>query len=101
MTPDNPNGKKPRLGTAYGIGGTTFTQISADFFKLKNAEIGYNIPKDISSKVGIERARIYVSGTNLFSIDDTRKFGIDPEGANGGWDLNPMRLTNLGINISF
>lgn len=101
MTPDNPNGTKPRLGTAYGIGGTTFTQISADFFKLKNAEIGYTIPNEVSSRVSIEKARVYVSGTNLFSIDDTREFGIDPEVANGGWDLNPMRLINLGINISF
>ena len=101
MTPDNPNGTKPRLGTAYGIGGTTFTQISANFFKLKNAEIGYRIPKEIISKVGLSRARVYVSGTNLFSIDHTSKFGIDPEVANGGWDLNPMRLINLGVNVSF
>lgn len=100
-TPDNPNGSKPRLGTAYGVGGTTFTQISTAFLKLKNAELGYNIPKDVSSKVGLQRARVYVSGNNLFSIDKTRKFGIDPEAANGGWDLNPMRLINLGINISF
>lgn len=100
-TSDNPNGSKPRLGTAYGIGNTTFTQISAAFFKLKNAELGYNVPKDVSSKVGLQRARVYVSGSNLFSIDKTRKFGIDPEAANGGWDLNPMRLINLGINVSF
>lgn len=101
MTPDNPNGTKPRLGTAYGIGGTTFTQISANFFKLKNAELGYRIPKDIISKVGLDRARVYISGTNLFSIDHTGKFGIDPEVANGGWDLNPMRLINIGVNVSF
>ena len=101
MTPDNPNGTKPRLGTAYGVSGTTFTQISANFFKLKNAEIGYNVPRDISSMIGLERARIYLSGTNLFSFDHTGKFGIDPEVANGGWDPNPMRLINLGINVSF
>lgn len=101
MTPDNPNGTKPRLGTAYGIGGTTFTQISANFLKLKNAEIGYTVPQDVITKIGLERARVYVSGTNLFSIDQMAKFGIDPEVSNGGWDLNPMRLINLGINISF
>lgn len=101
MTPDNPNGSKPRLGTAYGIGGTTFTQISANFLKLKNAEIGYTLPRDVIAKIGLERARVYVSGSNLFSIDHMGKFGIDPEVANGGWDLNPMRLINLGINVSF
>ncbi len=101
LTPDNPNGTKPRLGTSLGIGGTTFTQFSAAFFKLKNAEFGYNLPEITTKKLGLERARIYVSGTNLFSFDSLGKFGVDPEAANGGWDLNPMRLINLGVNVSF
>lgn len=100
-TPDNPNGKRPLLGTSLGISGTTYTQFSAAFFKLKNAELGYNLPKTALGKIGLERARVYLSGTNLFSFDDLRKFGIDPEAANGGWDLNPMRIINLGINVSF
>lgn len=100
-TADNPDGKKPRLGTSLGIGGTTFTQLSAAFFKLKNAELGYNLPKNALAKLGLERARIYLSGTNLFSFDDLRKFGVDPEAANGGWDLNPMRIVNVGVNVSF
>ncbi|MBX3255990.1 MAG: TonB-dependent receptor [Chitinophagaceae bacterium] len=98
---DNPNGTKPRLGTSNGIGGTTFTQVNAAFFKLKNAEIGYNLSDRAVRKVGLERARIYLSGTNLFSFDKTRVFGIDPEVANGGWDLNPLRLINIGANVSF
>ena len=101
MTPANPNGSKPRLGTSLGIGGTTFTQLSAAFFKLKNAELGYNLPEPILTKIGLERARIYVSGTNLFSFDSLGKLGVDPEAANGGWDLNPMRLVNFGVNVSF
>lgn len=101
LTPDNPNGTKPRLGTSLGIGGTTFTQMSAAFFKLKNAEFGYNLPEAVLTRIGVERARIYVSGTNLFSFDSLGKFGVDPEAANGGWDLNPMRLVNFGVNVSF
>lgn len=103
-TPENPNGTKPRLGTPNRIGGTTFTNISAAFFKLKNAEIGYTLPTSFRSKLGLDQARVYISGTNLFSIDKLGKMGIDPEstgGGYGGWALNPQRLINLGINISF
>ncbi|CAK7013290.1 MAG: TonB-dependent receptor P3 [Parabacteroides sp.] len=103
-TPENPDGTKPRLGTPNRIGGTTFTNISAAFFKLKNAEIGYTLPNTVKSKLGVENARIYISGTNLFSLDHMHNMGIDPEATGagyGGWALNPQRLINLGINISF
>lgn len=103
-TPDNPDGTKPRLGTSNRVNGTTFTNRNASFFKLKNAEIGYNLPPSVNKKLGLANSRIYVSGTNLFSFDHMRKMGIDPEAsANGvgGWALNPQRLINLGISLSF
>ena len=103
-TPENPDGTKPRLGTPNKIGGTTFTNINAAFFKLKNAEIGYTLPTSIREKIGVANARIYLSGTNLFSIDHMRGMGIDPEatgGGYGGWALNPQRLINIGVNVSF
>ena len=86
------------------INGTTFTNINAAFFKLKNAEIGYTLPASARGKIGVANARIYLSGTNLFSIDHMRGMGIDPEATGsgyGGWALNPQRLINLGVNISF
>ena len=103
-TPENPDGTKPRLGTPNKIGGTTFTNINAAFFKLKNAEIGYTLPTSVREKIGVANARIYLSGTNLFSIDHMRGMGIDPEatgGGYGGWALNPQRLINIGVNVSF
>lgn len=103
-TPENQDGTKPRLGTPNRIGGTTFTNINASFFKLKNAEIGYTLPASVRGKIGVANARVYLSGTNLFSIDHMRGMGIDPEATGsgyGGWALNPQRLINLGVNVSF
>lgn len=103
-TPENQTGSKPRLGTPNKIGGTTFTNVSAAFFKLKNAEIGYTLPTPVREKIGVANARIYLSGTNLFSFDHMRGMGIDPEATGagyGGWALNPQRLINLGVNVSF
>lgn len=103
-TTENQDGTKPRLGTPNKINGTTFTNVNAAFFKLKNAEIGYTLPASIQERIGVANARVYLSGTNLFSIDHMRGMGIDPEATGsgyGGWALNPQRLINLGVNVSF
>lgn len=103
-TPDNPDGKMPRLGTTNRVNGTTLTNRNASFFKLKNAELGYNVPSSICEKIGLSSVRLYISGTNLFSLDHMGKMGIDPEASSngvGGWGLNPQRLINLGVNMSF
>jgi hypothetical protein len=49
------------------------------FLRLKNIQIGYSIPvaKAFGAKSGINRLRVYVSATNLFTI--TNYTGLDPE----------------------
>ncbi|MFV0267352.1 MAG: SusC/RagA family TonB-linked outer membrane protein, partial [Bacteroidales bacterium] len=53
------------------------------YLRLKNIELGYNIPTHILSKIKISRAKIYVAAENLFTI--TAFPGLDPEtGENHG-----------------
>jgi len=47
------------------------------FFRIKNLELGFTIPQTLSSKVGISRFRLYVSGQNLLTV--TKYTGFDPE----------------------
>ena len=47
------------------------------YFRLKNLQLGYNIPSSALSKLGMSAARIYVQGTNLFT--STKYNGADPE----------------------
>ena len=47
------------------------------FMRLKNLTLGYTLPSPISEKVGVSRARFYVTGQNIFTI--TNYSGIDPE----------------------
>ncbi|NRF41912.1 TonB-dependent receptor [Pedobacter foliorum] len=73
----------------------------ASFVRLKNVELGYTLPKSVSERLKMQSARIYVSGTNLFSID---KFGpsFDPEVPNNSGQYYPQqRLINIGANITF
>lgn len=49
----------------------------ASFLRLRNLQIGYTIPENVISKIGIARCRIYAGGENLFVI--TKYKGYDPE----------------------
>lgn len=86
---------------------------NASYTRLKNLQLGYNIPKDFISRYGFNSFRLYVSGTNLLTF--TKFQGSDPEMtvsdnakgsgdlANGiDWGTYPAaRSYNVGINVSF
>jgi TonB-linked SusC/RagA family outer membrane protein len=48
-----------------------------DFFRLKNLTLGYNFPQALSQSLKLTRARVYVTGQNIFVI--TKYSGMDPE----------------------
>ena len=76
---------------------------SGAFFRIKTLQLGYTLPADWSDKVGMQRARIYVSGNNLVTITDYD--GLDPEvGAGMGvdWGIYPQpRFYLVGVNVTF
>ena len=45
--------------------GSTYSLGSGQYMRLKNAEIGYTLPKSVLKKIRTESLRIYVSGVNL------------------------------------
>jgi len=53
------------------------------FLRLRTIQLGYNLPTNIVSKVGLGSARVYLQGVNLFTL--TKYSGLDPE--IGGSDL--------------
>jgi len=53
--------------------------MNASYARLKNVTLGYTIPNALSSRVGIQRARVYFSGENLFELDKMGDVPIDPE----------------------
>ncbi len=72
------------------------------YLRLKNMQVGYTINPSISSKIYIQKFRIYISTQNLFTI--TNYSGLDPEV--GGWGVDcgiyPQPRTYLvGLNLEF
>ncbi len=49
----------------------------ASYLRLKNVSLGYNVPPKYLNKFGISTARVYVNGTNLWTL--TKYTGSDPE----------------------
>ncbi|WP_373330694.1 SusC/RagA family TonB-linked outer membrane protein [Salmonirosea aquatica] len=75
-----------------------------DYFRIKSLQVGYTLPKAIAGKVGLQKARIYVSSNNLITF--TKYTGYDPEigGSSYGIDraIYPQsRSFLLGLNLGF
>ena len=66
--------------------------------RLKNIEIGYNIPKSITQKLSMEDIRIYLTGTNILTFTGIKDF--DPETTSPtAYPLN--KVYNLGVSLTF
>jgi TonB-dependent starch-binding outer membrane protein SusC len=73
---------------------------SGNFLKLSTISIGYNFPKSMISKIGLESLRIFAQGQDLFMF--TKYSGIDPEMESTGVDYNGtprQRVITFGINL--
>ncbi|MDO5979680.1 SusC/RagA family TonB-linked outer membrane protein [Flavivirga spongiicola] len=116
-TPDNTNATYARLGSFthspdFGRAATSKAVGDASYIKLRSASIGYNLPQDIIAKVGLSRARISISGNNLFTISDYP--GQDPENSpttrggatvdllsDNGLSYPQTRTFTFGVDLSF
>lgn len=113
-TPENPSNTYPRASwSAKANNARVSTRFLEDgsYLRLKNLQIGYSIPTE--KMKGIDRFRIYLAATNLFTI--TKYSGFDPEmtvsansesegdRANGiDWGTYPLcRTFTFGINLTF
>jgi len=56
---------------------STYYLESGSYFRFKNIQLTYNLPKTLASKIGMNGVRIYVQGQNLITI--TNYSGMDPE----------------------
>lgn len=83
------------------------------YLRLKNLQLGYTIHEKTLKAIGLSQARIYASGTNLFTL--TKYSGLDPEmtvsdnsrnegdrAAGIDWGTYPSAMTfMLGLDITF
>ncbi|GAA4303562.1 TonB-dependent receptor [Compostibacter hankyongensis] len=103
-TPENPDAKYPRLiaeTTHNNFQNSSFWNFNSAYARLKNVQIGYQLPASITSRTFIEKLRVYVTGQNLFTLDHMPK-GWDPERPSGNASVYPITSTYVfGIDLTF
>ena len=115
---DNPDGffRRPDFSSFSSAGRLTrsssLSVLDADYFRLRSLQIGYTLPTSVTSGLGIQSLRLYVTGNNIFNISDFR--GFNPDGLDvrsnarqtltRGWipTTNPLtRFVAFGVNVQF
>ena len=108
-TTTNTSGSKPRAGAndidKYLVSDALV--YSGNYFKIKQIQLGYTLPKSLISKVGISHARVYASLDDYFTISSYP--GFDPEasanattgmGVDKGAYPTSKKMV-LGFNVEF
>lgn len=103
--PDNTGGTYPRLTindphNNNGLG-STFWFRDGKYIRLKSIQIGYTLPQSLMNRVGINKLRMFVQGSNLLTLSGLPQ-GVDPEspGVNNGY-YPQQRTFMTGINLTF
>ncbi len=81
---------------------STFWIRSADYLRLKNAEVGYTLPKRWIAPLALSYFRVYFNGMNLYTWDKLGDYQVDPEIGDGNGAMYPIqRIWNFGIDVKF
>jgi hypothetical protein len=112
-TPSNTNTNDSRLGLGSDLGISDNIRASsrwlsdAGYVRVRNLELGYQLPQSLVRRANINNARIYVSGQNLLTFTDY--VGTDPDATgsgildrgfdNGNWPA--ARIVSIGLNVDF
>jgi TonB-linked SusC/RagA family outer membrane protein len=103
-TPSNANTNYPRLTDSDPNGNyhvpSSFDLQSGAYLRVKTLQLGYTLPKSLTSKWDVNRVHIYIGGDNLFTV--TKYNGYDPE-ISGGVDQGvypKARTIRFGLDVA-
>lgn len=102
-TVQNPGASVPALTLADANSETRssdYLLVNNSYFKLRNAQLGYNLPLEAISKIaGMQKLRLYFMVDNVFWIKNKEFQGPDPERVNTT-DIPVPRTFSFGVNVS-
>jgi TonB-linked SusC/RagA family outer membrane protein len=92
-----------RPGGVSGGGDSDYQLRSVTYVRLKNASLGYTLPKPWTDKAGIGKVRLSVSGNNLLTLSTVSKYYVDPEAPSGQGNMYypQQRTISFGLSANF
>lgn len=121
-TPSNLDAYFPRYTgyLAWAAGGTLRTRQTrylqnVSYIRFKNFQIGYNIPDNIISRIGIAKLQVYFSGENLWAWSPFYKYtdamdvgsiyssdsDMSSENYGDGFNYPMLKSFSFGLNVTF
>lgn len=102
-TPENRNATYPNpyISRRHNMATSTFSVLKSNYLRLKSLQVGYTIPENILQYVKINKARVYFSAQNLWTIKGKLLEGIDPEVSNANYSYPNVATYTFGLDITF
>lgn len=102
---NNPNSLVPRPGSKNIANWwySDYRNHNASYLRIKNLSLGYNAGKELLKKTGLSQMRVYLAGTNLFTLSSLSKYGVDPEAPEGtpAYYYPQQRTISCGLMLSY
>jgi len=96
-TPENPINSYPSNNNNSNPLSVAFYE-DASFVRLRDVTLSYDLPTDLSGRLGAQSLGVYVNGRNLWT--STKWSGLDPQLA--GQRAVPLERTIIGgVNVRF
>lgn len=73
------------------------------YLRLKSLSIGYELGKKALDATKLAKLRFYLAGTNLFTITNLSKYGVDPEAPEGtpAYYYPQQRTISIGLSLTY
>ncbi|HMR17605.1 MAG TPA: hypothetical protein PKD13_14115, partial [Mariniflexile sp.] len=68
----------------------------ASYVRLRTLSLSYSLPQSLLGKLNMNAAKLYITGSNLFTITDYKSYS--PE--NNAGDFPDTKSLTLGVNIT-
>jgi len=102
-TPEFPSTSYPRPKPDTHVHLFPFAVRDASYIRLRTLSVGYNLPKTLLAKAKMSNAKVYVTGTNLYTFTDFQSYSPEqnPTTDDNSTAFPETRNITVGLKIGF
>lgn len=104
---DNQDALYPRQVSTPGVNGSNnyvtsdFWLLPSRFVRLKYLQIGYDLKQGPLANSKFKTMRVFLSGTNLLTFSNSKKYFVDPESNQNNEGYPIQRTFAVGVSVGF